>query len=63
MRRCYCVVGVHVFVCCGIHRYTSTPIVRSILNGAEYQGAATRSSRDAAYLQRYACEILTLRLQ
>ena len=44
-------------------KYTSTPVIRSILDSSEYQGTATRCKRDEAILSRYASEIITLRLQ
>jgi len=44
-------------------KYTSTPVIKSILNGDEYQGSATRSKETRAFLHRYASEIITLRLQ
>merc|ERR1712166_1609325 len=44
-------------------KYTSTPVIKTILNGDEYQGSAARSKETKAFLHRYASEILTLRLQ
>jgi hypothetical protein len=37
--------------------------MQAVLNGEEYQGSAARSRMSQAYLQRYASEIITLRLQ
>ena len=44
-------------------KYTSTPVIKSVLNGDEYQGSATRSKETRAFLHRYASEVITLRLQ
>eukprot|EP01043_Picozoa_sp_COSAG02_P026060 COSAG02_NODE_1490_length_12364_cov_67.758418_4_plen_904_part_00 len=44
-------------------KYTSTPVIKTILNGDEYQGSATRSKETRAFLHRYASEVITLRLQ
>ena len=44
-------------------RYVQTPVVKTALTGADYQGKALRDWKSKTILLRYGTEILTLRLQ
>jgi SulP family sulfate permease len=44
-------------------RYVQTPVIKTALDGSEYQGKALRDWRSKTILLRYGSEILTLRLQ
>eukprot|EP01051_Picozoa_sp_SAG22_P006810 SAG22_NODE_459_length_10228_cov_9.593642_7_plen_976_part_00 len=44
-------------------RYIQTPVIKSALDGTEYQGKALRDWRGKTMLLRYGTQILTLRLQ